>query len=107
MLIKKRDPFTGKLNSLEINVTQRQIDLWQSGTFIQDAMPTITPTEREFIMTGIWEDSWDSYVLEGKPLPIENKIESFIASTLPKKPNTNLNETCSEKIDEILNPKRD
>lgn len=107
MLIKKRDPFTGKLNTLEINVTQKQIELWKSGTFIQDAMPTITPSEREFIMTGIWDDSWDSYVLNGESLPTQNKIESFIASILPKKPDTNLSETYSDKIDEILNPKRD
>ena len=107
MLIKKRDPFTGKLNALEINVTQKQIELWKSGTFIQDAMPTITPSEREFIMTGIWDDSWDSYVLNSEPLPSQNRIESFIASILPEKSSTNFNQSCSDKIDEILNPKRD
>jgi hypothetical protein len=31
---------------------------WQSGTMIQDAFPTLTAGEREFLMTGIHPDEW-------------------------------------------------
>jgi len=59
MLIKRKCPFTGKLNEMEIDVTLAQLAEWESGTLIQRAMPNLTPDEREFIMTGITADEWD------------------------------------------------
>jgi hypothetical protein len=60
MLITRLSPFSNKENSMEIEVTQEQIALWESGTLIQNAMPHLTPDEREFIMTGITPDEWDN-----------------------------------------------
>ena len=60
MLITRLSPFSNKENSMEIEVTQEQIALWESGTLIQNAMPHLTPDEREFIMTGITPEEWDS-----------------------------------------------
>ena len=60
MLITKTSPFSGNTNVMEIDVTQEQIALWESGTLIQNAMPHLTPDEREFIMTGITSEEWDS-----------------------------------------------
>ena len=60
MLITKTSPFSGNTNVMEIDVTQEQIALWESGTLIQNAMPHLTPDEREFIMTGITPAEWDS-----------------------------------------------
>ena len=45
---------------MEIEVTQEQLSSWESGTLIQNAMPHLTPDEREFIMTGITPEEWDS-----------------------------------------------
>lgn len=59
MLIKRKCPFTGKLNEMEIDVTLAQLAEWEAGTLIQRAMPNLTPDEREFIMTGITADEWD------------------------------------------------
>jgi hypothetical protein len=44
---------------MTIPVTQAQLDDWDSGTLIQDAMPHLSADEREFIMTGITEDEWE------------------------------------------------
>ena len=60
MLITKTSPFSGNTNVMEIDVTQEQLSSWKSGTLIQDAMPHLTPDEREFIMTGITPEEWDS-----------------------------------------------
>lgn len=58
MLITKTDPFTQQENTIDIPVTQEQLDDWNSGTLIQRAMPNLTADEREFIMTGITAESW-------------------------------------------------
>ena len=60
MLITKTSPFSGNTNIMEIDVTEEQIALWESGTLIQNAMPHLTPDEREFIKTGITSEEWDS-----------------------------------------------
>ena len=58
MKITKTSPFTNTTNVMDINVTQEQIALWESGTLIQNAMPNISADEREFIMTGITPSEW-------------------------------------------------
>lgn len=63
MLIIRTSPFSGKTNSMEIEVTQEQLSSWENGTLIQDAMPHLTPDEREFIKTGITREEWDNAFL--------------------------------------------
>ena len=60
MLITKTSPFSGNTNSMEIEVTQEQLSSWESGVLIQNAMPNLSADEREFIMTGITPEEWDS-----------------------------------------------
>lgn len=60
MKITRMSPMTGKKNSMEIEVTQAQLDMWKGGVLIQDAMPNLTPDEREFIMTGTTAEDWDA-----------------------------------------------
>jgi len=60
MLIKKKSPFTGKVNEREIDVSQRQLNSWNSGTLIQNAMPNLSADDREFLMTGITPEEWNS-----------------------------------------------
>lgn len=60
MKITRVSPFSGKENTKEIGVTQEQINWWKGGALIQDAMPMLTPSEREFIMTGITDDEWNT-----------------------------------------------
>ena len=58
MKITKRNDITGELATMDIPVTQDQLDDWENGTLIQDAMPNITREHREFIKTGITPKSW-------------------------------------------------
>lgn len=59
MLITRISPFSGNTITLDIPVTQAQLDAWASGSLIQDAMPNLSADEREFIMTGITAQEWD------------------------------------------------
>lgn len=59
MEITRKSDISGKENTLEIDVTQDQIDLWNSGVPIQKAMPNVSEDEREFIKTGITAEEWE------------------------------------------------
>ncbi len=61
MTITRTDPITNAINSLSLDVTQEQLNLWQDGKLIQDVMPNLNADEREFIMTGITIGSWDNF----------------------------------------------
>ena len=53
MLIGACSQLSGKTHQMEIDVSEKQITLWMEGALIQDVMPHLTPTEREFIKTGM------------------------------------------------------
>jgi len=60
MNITRISPFTGKTHTLDIAVTSEQIARWQGGELIQNAMPNLTPDEREFIKTGVTAEEWEA-----------------------------------------------
>jgi len=64
MIIERRDPFTGRVNRVDIDVTPQQLSLWMEGHPIQRVMPHLSADEREFIKTGIIPEYWDYYVEE-------------------------------------------
>ena len=59
MLITRKSVLSGIVRTLDINITQKQLDDWLNGALIQEAMPNISPDEKEFIMTGITSEEWD------------------------------------------------
>jgi hypothetical protein len=58
MLITRTSLFTGVTRTIDIPVTQEQLDDWSNGVLIQDAMPNLSADQREFIKTGITENEW-------------------------------------------------
>lgn len=54
MRIQKKSMFTGKMNTMDIDVTIEQLNAWSTGgELIQHAMSNLTDNEREFIMNGV------------------------------------------------------
>ena len=53
MLVGKKSMITGIKTEMDLNVTEKQITLWMEGALIQNVMPHLTPSEREFLMTGM------------------------------------------------------
>ncbi len=60
MQITRTSELSGKINTREIAVTEAQLQAWQAGELIQNAMPNVPAEEREFIMTGITPEEWDA-----------------------------------------------
>jgi len=59
MIITRTSKLSGITRQQEIAVTYNQLKAWENGELIQNAMPNLTPDEREFIQTGITSDEWD------------------------------------------------
>ena len=53
MIIERESILTGKKSKMNLPVTQRQINMWQSGMCIQDCMPHLEIRQREFLITGM------------------------------------------------------
>jgi hypothetical protein len=65
MLITMTSDMTGVTRTKEINMTQDQYDNWlYNNILIQHALPHLTDSEREFLMTGIVDEEWDSLVVD-------------------------------------------
>lgn len=64
MLITKTSIISGITRTLNVSVTDKELDAWQSGILIQDAMPGLSDAEREFVMTGITQDEWQQFCQE-------------------------------------------
>jgi hypothetical protein len=61
--------FTGKRNRMTLPLSLSEFtvayDKWKNhGALIQDAFPTLSPSEREFLMTGSTQEEWDNYTRE-------------------------------------------
>ena len=60
MLIYRVSTLTGAKNTMELNIDAKVYDRWArgEGPVIQEAFPHLTPSEREFLMTGITPKEW-------------------------------------------------
>jgi len=59
MMITKKSMFSGTAHTMELPVTQVQLDRWQGGELIQTVFPFLSASEREFLMTGVTAAEWD------------------------------------------------
>jgi hypothetical protein len=64
MLIRRKSMISGRMNAMEIDVTEAQLNAWMGGMLIQHAMPHLSADEREFIKTGITPDEWNETFTE-------------------------------------------
>ena len=58
MILKRVNPFNGKENEMDLNITQEQLNRWINGELIQNVFRNLTPDEREFVKTCITLDTW-------------------------------------------------
>jgi len=63
MRIVRKSSTSNKINLMEIAITPHEYKIglqeWMAGKYIQDAFPTLSTDEREFIKTGITPEEWD------------------------------------------------
>ena len=58
MKITRTSMISGVERTLDLPVTQEQLDAWTAGTLIQEAMPQLSADDREFVMTGVTPEEW-------------------------------------------------
>lgn len=56
IVLERPCPFCGKTQSKSF--PKEGLKKWTDGALIQKAMPNVTPSDREFLMTGICDDCW-------------------------------------------------
>lgn len=58
MIITKKSMFTGKMNSMDLDVNEVDYANWEAGMLIQKAMPYLSAGQREFLLTGATQEEW-------------------------------------------------
>lgn len=59
MIIRRISPLTYRTHSLDLKLTEEQYLDWALGDATpEQAMPDLTPDEREFVTNGIHPDEW-------------------------------------------------
>jgi hypothetical protein len=60
-IVTRTSPFTGKVHTKVLAVTQEQLDRYERGNILlQDAFPFLSADDREFIKTGITAEEWEA-----------------------------------------------
>ena len=62
MEVKRTSSFTGREHLRLIAIVPEQLMAWRHGKPIQEAMPNISPDDREFLMTGATPEEWNEFV---------------------------------------------
>jgi hypothetical protein len=64
MKITRTSQLSGKTHTLDLNVTQEQMDRFEirriTGEYVQTIFPDLPKEEREFILTGITPEEWNT-----------------------------------------------
>lgn len=60
MLIRRRSQISGIVRERDLDVTKEQLDRYFSGELIQRCFPNLSDGDREFILSGITEEEWDT-----------------------------------------------
>ena len=61
MEITRTSSITGRTTTMDLPVTTEQIQRWQDGELIQNAMPHLDSAQREFLKSGITAGEWDVF----------------------------------------------
>jgi hypothetical protein len=57
---------SGKVHTMDIPCTDVELARFKQGALVQDAFPSLTPDQREFILTGITPEEWNELFKEGE-----------------------------------------
>jgi len=60
MQITRTSTVSGVTRTIELDVTQEQLNNYASGALLQNAFPGLSPSEREFIKSGITNEEWQA-----------------------------------------------
>jgi hypothetical protein len=58
MEITRKSEYSGVIRTLDLNITQEQIDNYAAGALLQNAFPNLSKADREFFKSGITDEEW-------------------------------------------------
>lgn len=68
MLVTRTSMLSKKTHSMDVDVTQEQLERIENSyitkELIQNIVPHLNPSDREFLMTGITEEEWNTTFIE-------------------------------------------
>lgn len=80
MIIKRKSVLSGLTRTMDIPVNPDDYAAWQAGlSNIQEIMPYLNDNDREFILSGITPDEWDSAFSEQLKDIITDQIDDEAA----------------------------
>jgi len=59
MIIERKSVISGIVRRRDLDVTAEQIARWQGGELIQNVFRHLSPSDREFIVTGTTDEEWE------------------------------------------------
>ncbi len=61
MLVERTSVISGQVNTMSLPITVDQLEnYYLKGMLLQDAFSNLSPSQREFIKTGITSKEWDN-----------------------------------------------
>jgi hypothetical protein len=63
MHITRKSLISGEVHTLDLPVTEAQLQAYEGGVLLQDAFPDLAAPLREFIKTGVTPEEWEARVL--------------------------------------------
>jgi hypothetical protein len=64
MLITRISPFSRESLTLDLDITEKQLNEWKWGKLAQHAFSNLSADEREFLISGIHPGEWEEYLCE-------------------------------------------
>ena len=89
MQITRTSMITNITRTVELDITQKQLDDYKNGVLLQDAFPNLSPNEREFIKSGIVDNEWESFIDEVRPKQSEHTFTYPTKELLEENKNEN------------------
>jgi hypothetical protein len=62
MRITRTSRITGITRTQNLSITEEQYEDFRNGKLVQEAMPHLSPADREFIISGVTQDEWDKFI---------------------------------------------
>jgi hypothetical protein len=66
MIVQRRSIITGKVNTMNIDCTEEQLNRHKMGELVQDVFPNLSVEEREFLISGVTPEEWNDAFEDSK-----------------------------------------
>jgi len=76
MRITRVSMISGNTNTMELPVTEEQLEKYYGGALLQNAFPNLSAGQREFIKTGITEQEWTDMFSGGEEEKEMDRLDS-------------------------------